>query len=349
MIQLVYRTAQPAKTEYWGYMKLADYSPVGGSISLLRLRKPGWPVSLAIVPDAERNRAATKPVKAPTTQPVGVPPLGSNEEDWSAPVGGFRARVSAGLYIARRLASRVSIQLWSVADGPIRVDTDLVGALQLRLLDAKGNEIAPARRATGGKPNWQVIEPGQSTGKNLGRSKWIDSGAAELDLGTAVWSLPPGKYALRGTIKIAPPSAGQPSDAWHGTITLKPVVMEVFADVDPAKFEEAVAAAEAAHAGKPKAELWLALSELVTPGMTVEDMLLALPPAVRQRPTVDDRDTYLFISYPVDGEFAVKAVAAVQGTDRKIQTLTSRPRIVPLRAQTPAPTPPAPPEPAPAK
>jgi hypothetical protein len=232
------------------------------------------------------------------------------------------------------------VRVWSVADRPLDLDVAFAGSLHWKLAGAAGKEVKPAAGPTTAPAEprrWFSLQPGRTAGKIVGATRWDEAGHVVLELASRRWTVAAGKYTLHCTLKVARGGpAGIPArrakSAWTGEMALAPAQFEVFAEVSDERLRAMAASVRREHAAEPKEKLWRALTKLVTPGMTLEQMLIALPPAPRQRPKIEDHPGYFFVSYPLDLEFAVKAVGVRPADDKGLRVLTSRPRLIPKPA-----------------
>jgi hypothetical protein len=209
---------------------------------------------------------------------AGVPATQPALEQWSEPVDGLRARIDASRYLTPRLGMEVDVMFKEVAHKPLAIDFDELRALPWKVIDASGKEVQPAKVGKAQPaPNWQSLTSGAGTGRMLGTPKNNRNG--RLEIGLYEWTLQPGRYSIRCLLNLRSDVAGNRTSAtpWRGQVELPPAEFEVIGEVSDKDLIEAGKKVRAAYPAGGLA-MWRALAELVRPGMTVQQMHLALPP-----------------------------------------------------------------------
>lgn len=289
---------------------------------------------IALRPEAVVPLSSVATIEVRKARPAAASRGASETMTWSDASGGLRGRLDVSRCMAPRLPLQGAVYVENVSEGNLAVDmAPLRLAGRWRVMDAngKGVELPLAAAAQpAGKADWRVLIAQQQFGTIV-----------SLPGPEAPWRLKPGSYTLHYLLKGSGGEAVNGAAAWKGRVELPPVQVEVFGEVDEAALKAAVAKVRKAHP-PGGAAMYKALAELVHPGMTVDQMKLALPPQAQPVGVGAMPHFWLwngsgfYLTYPLDAEHTVKAsgvgTKGRPGEEAVVPVLTSRPRIEGRRA-----------------
>ena len=181
----------------------------------------GWLMDKARKVPAAPLRPAGRQVVGPASGAVG-----GLTARWVVSPARARPGQPFGVQVRYRNAGRRALALQEFTFAPIDAE----------VLDAGGRAIAPVFEAPPSdrrKIGWGTLTPGSSLTVPAGRAPTAAAVAANLEIGTRRWVLPPGRYEFRGTIRskyFTPPGPmlrQRGVALWSGEIELPPVQIEV--------------------------------------------------------------------------------------------------------------------------
>jgi hypothetical protein len=200
------------------------------------------------------------------------------------------------------------------------------------VLTEAGSLVKPVSgepRSTEPDEGWLRLEPRQANERYRAGDPNINRNGV-LKLGSTSWRLDPGKYVLFGTLEgSAESDSSLPTSVrtWRGKLNIPEVRFEVIHTPTPKEFLMAVTNARINHAGNRKA-MWKALGALVVPGMTAQELFIALPPS-KHDPVMSIHwfENSWHVKYKVDADYGIYAhgIADRMG----IAVLSSYPAVKP--------------------
>lgn len=298
-----------------------------------------------LIQEAMLSNPLTVDVPAPAST---RPSSGWWEEDtdWSESVNGLRVKIEVSRSLTRLLGLQASSRFWNTSTDnmAIRWDSD---TYRWEVRDASGKVIVPEKpsvKLERAELRWYTLTTTDrgNVGHQLSDGQQSRNGV--LQLGNWRWKLPPGKYALRCTFTSHPEGAERPpsgAKVWQGSIVVPPVEFTVYPDVS----DEELKAARAKVISAPHEDdvtLYNELADLVTPGMTMAQLQLVLPPGRGGYGMGFWSGNFWSFEYPIDLALSVRACGfGARDGNQTVMVLTSRPLIVPSRSdpivtQTPA-------------
>lgn len=157
-----------------------------------------------------------------------------NPDEWSESVSGLAGRLRvAEATIATDQYFRVTLELANRGQAALAVQSGNPHIFTITLLDSTGKPVNPsyARADVFSIPQWGVIPGRAYLGFPVSIQSLDGAKGANLDITTAIWKLPSGKYRICGTFSSgkAADFMGSPGKAsiWEGKIELPPLDVEV--------------------------------------------------------------------------------------------------------------------------
>lgn len=230
---------------------------------------------------------------------------------WAKEVNGLRVQLTGSGWMAPGRGLQAQVAFWNITEGKLAFAPEDPEAFAWEVRDGAGKVVkgAAAPAAPVQEVRWWTFGSGQSSpGLIVVREEEGRNG--ELRVGGNVWKLSPGKYTLRGTFSGPSEEPGRPMEpaTWWGKVELAPLAIEVFGKVS----REDLLARAAVVQSMPWVEegvKFRALTGLVTPGMTMEDLQAVLPRvegADGSLGSIGGSGDAVFMEYPVSKKYRVK-------------------------------------------